>query len=116
MARKPRGKDDPDAPMTAIIGAIGFFALFLIVVALQALFYHVEKSQMERKKSIRVQLLLRTAQSEQQQQLYTYRWVSQPQGVVAIPIDRAMQLTAAQLRQQASTQPLKNASAKAGAQ
>jgi len=105
MTKKPKSHDDPDAPMTAIIGAIGVFVVFLIIVGLQALFYHVQKEQTREKTYGFAFDQLRTAQSGQLQQLHTYRWVDQTRGVVAIPIDRAMELTVAELQRAAATQP-----------
>ena len=105
MARTPKAKDDPDAPMTALIGAAGVFAVFLLVLALQALFFYAQKKQAESKSYGYAFDQIRSAQAQQEAELNTYRWIDQSKGIVAVPIDRAMSLTVAALQASAATQP-----------
>ncbi len=106
MTNKPKWHDDPNTQMTIVVGAIGVFIVFLIIVGLQAFFYHTQKSQTREKSYGYAFDKLRNAQSQQEQQLHAYRWINQAQGVVAIPIEQAMQLTIRDLQEAAATQPL----------
>jgi len=106
MEKKKRFYDDPDAPMTAVIGIIAVLTVYLLIVGLEALFFNFQQQQMKEKTYGYAFDKLRNAHSQQQQQLYTYRWINEATGVVAIPIDEAMALTAAELQQAAATQPI----------
>jgi hypothetical protein len=82
---------DPDTPMTVVVGVVGTVLVFVIVVVLQALFYKAERDEFARKVVAQPPVELRAVQSEQLSQINSYRWVDQQAGVVAIPIDRAME-------------------------
>ncbi len=87
-----RKDSDPNAAMTILVGISGAVVLFVIVVLLQAFFYRSEEAE-QRKKVVNVQAeTLADVRAQQQEVLNGYRWVDQQRGVVAIPIDRAMEL------------------------
>src|SRR4030095_13536488 len=86
------------APFSTWLGVVCLFVLFgLIVIALigpspRTSDYEEtrEKKRMER---------LKTLQEESQKELTTYAWVDKSKGVARIPIDRAMEVTLADLAQ-----------------
>ena len=90
--------DDPDVPLSAVIGLIGAILVFVIIVALQAVFYNMEAAEYERKVTSQRDEELARLEAEQRESLATYRWIDQGGGVVGIPIERAMELVATESR------------------
>jgi FlaG/FlaF family flagellin (archaellin) len=84
--------DDPNVPVSAVVGVIGAILLFVIIVALQALFYSMQEEELARKVYSRPNETLQRLDAEQLEQLSSYGWISEPEGVVHIPIERAMEL------------------------
>jgi uncharacterized membrane protein YhfC len=88
-----RRNDDPDASATIAFGIVGAILIFVLIVALQALFYRAENQEFQRKVVSQAPEELSRVVAEQQQQLSSYRWIDSAKGIAAIPIDRAMELT-----------------------
>ena len=76
------------------VGVIGSILLVVVVVALEALFGHVAQAEARRKVIDVGNNELRGYRADQLAKLNGYRVVDPAQGVVAIPIERAMELTA----------------------
>jgi hypothetical protein len=102
MARssyKP-GTGDPDASTVALVLTVGGVLLVVIILLLQAFYYAYE----DRALSDRVYGVeytdLRQLRAEHESQLRGYRWVDEKNDVVAIPIDRAIDLYVAEQRKQ----------------
>lgn len=91
-----RGTGDPDAAATAVIGIVAAILLVVLVVLLQALFYRAEQGENAVKVVAVVPEELARARAEQLETLHSYRWVDEKAGIVAIPIERAMSLVAAE--------------------
>lgn len=93
MARPlSHGEGDPASPPTIIAGAIFLALLILIVVGLEAMYYHAENAEWTRKVVGEQPEEIRKLRADQTDRLNSYRWVDAPNHVVAIPIDRAMEL------------------------
>ena len=75
-----------------MVVVVGTVLTFVIVVFLQALFYRAETAEYERKVVNESPKKLRSARAEQSTLLNEYRWIDRENGVVAIPIERAMEL------------------------
>jgi len=88
--------DDPNVPVSAVLGIIGAIALFVIIVLVQALFYRMEDQELARKVYSQPYEALQTLDADQREQLGTYRYVNEREGVVRIPIQRAMELLASE--------------------
>lgn len=86
--------DEPNVGLTAVIGIAGAALLFVIIVLLQAGFYHAEEQETLRKATAAGNEELLQLRSQHLEQLNGYRWIDQKAGIVAIPIDRAMELIA----------------------
>jgi hypothetical protein len=85
---------DMNMPLILTIGIVGAILVFVVVVAIEAWFY-AQQSQERQAKSLAVQnQTLVDNRVQQLRALEGYRWVDQGKGVVAIPIDRAIALTA----------------------
>ncbi len=87
-----RETGEPNTPLTALVGVVFAIVLFALVVSLQALFYRQEADENERKAVSSPPEELARARTEQLETLHGYRYVDARAGVVAIPIDRAMEL------------------------
>lgn len=85
--------DDPNAGPTLAYGIVGAVLVFVMAVGLQALFYSEQRHELDRKVVSKAPEPLVRLAAEQQEKLHSYRWVDARAKVVAIPIDRAMELT-----------------------
>ncbi len=90
--------DDPTAGTVAFVGAVSVILLIATVLATQALFYRTATLEEERKVISEQPQELRQVRTDQLELLNGYRWVDESKGVVAIPIDRAMELAAEEAR------------------
>ena len=88
--------DDPNVGLSAVIGLTGAIALFVIIVLLQALFYTMQGAEQDAKTSGRPDQGVQALKADHLEQLNSYQWVSQGEGVVRVPIERAMELVVAE--------------------
>ncbi|MCA9619680.1 MAG: hypothetical protein KC731_11660 [Myxococcales bacterium] len=72
------------------VGLIGALLIATAVIGVQALFESFDRADRERKATRAVELV--DYESQQADKLTRYRWVDEKNGVVAIPIERAMDL------------------------
>jgi hypothetical protein len=86
--------DDPNVAASAVVGIIGAIVLFVIIVLLQTWFYRAEEDERFRKIYSQPYQELQKLDNEQRERLTSYGWVSEGDGVVHIPIQRAMALIA----------------------
>jgi hypothetical protein len=86
--------EDPNVPLSAVVGLVGAVLLFVIIVGLQALFYGMEQREMAKKVYSQPYQALQQLDSEQLERLNSYGWVNEQKGEVHIPIERAMELVA----------------------
>ncbi len=90
---------DPKASTTILVGIIGTVLLLAIVLFAAALYYHAEDAQAARKVYARPPAHEVSAlKSEQLEKLHAYRWVNEQERIVAIPIQRAIELTVRDLK------------------
>jgi hypothetical protein len=90
--RQKTSDSDPNSLWTAVSLAVFFILTFVVVIALQALFFRWKDSEFDRKVVERLPAELTEMKEEQLSQLSAYRWVDKEAGVAAVPIDRAMEL------------------------
>jgi hypothetical protein len=88
--------DDPNVAASAVVGIISAILLFVIIVVLQAYFYGAEQSELERKVYSQQYEELQKLDANQLELLNSYGWVSEAEGTVHIPIQRAIDLIASQ--------------------
>jgi len=89
----PSGRtDDPSSSNTLIVGFVGAVLIFVICVLLQVVYHRTIEHERQAKIIDQQPEELRRLQVQQAEQLHGYRWVDKEGGVVAIPIDRAMEL------------------------
>jgi hypothetical protein len=88
--------DDPNVAASAVVGIISAILLFVIIVVLQAFFYRAEQGELERKVYSQPYQALQQLDANQLELLNSYGWISESEGTVRVPIDRAMDLIAAE--------------------
>jgi hypothetical protein len=85
-------ESDPRSSSTLIVGAVGIVLLVVIVILLEVLFYDTAEMEYQRKVVAEQPQELRLLQAEQREKLNSYHWVDRENGVVAITIERAMEI------------------------
>ena len=83
---------DPSFSQTVVVFIIGVILFLVIVLAVQVLFYNVQFGEERSKVYAARPQELTELQARQLAQINTYRYVSEKDGLVAIPIDRAIEL------------------------
>jgi len=86
------------APLSTWLGIVCLFGLFGIIV-LAVIGPSSRTSDYEEMRAKKRMERLKALQEENQKELTTYTWVDKNKGVARIPIDRAMELTVADLAQ-----------------
>jgi len=75
----------------AVIGITGAILVFVLIVWLQAAYHRVEEDEIRKKVYDHVPEELARLRADQQEALHRYRWIDEKQGIVSIPIERAME-------------------------
>ena len=87
---------DPDQPnVRAIAGFIAGTSVFIVVlvVGLMQYFDFQIREEVDRKQHAVESTALRKLRADEQTKLGKYSWVSQKDGTVRVPLDRALELT-----------------------
>ena len=93
-------RDDPRVPTTFFAGAISVILLVVTLLCLDALYRVTVEQEAQRKIVDREPRQLLELEAEQRARLDGYRWVDRNAGVVAIPIDRAIELIVDEARRE----------------
>jgi nitrogen fixation protein FixH len=99
--------DDVNTPVIALVGFISALMFFAIIILLEVIFYWTDSQQRYELVVSQPPQELAALTHNQQARLAEYRWVDEKKGVVAIPIDRAMELVVADLSAAAKPAPAK---------
>ncbi len=91
-------ESDPQTGPTIVAAAVGTLVLLASVFWIEALYRGTVEAERNRKVVAQVPAELKSVQASQLDQLHGYRWVDRTQGVVAIPVERAMELVIAENR------------------
>ena len=83
---------DPRSAPTVLVGTVG------LVLLLEVLHHRTTQAETYRKVVAEQPQELRQVQAQQLEQLNGYRWVDQGRGVVAIPLERAIDLLVEEAR------------------
>ena len=87
-----RPQDELRASPIVIVGVVSSIIIFVLIVGVSALFLHLQKEAAAEKTSPLMPEELRRLKSQQMGEINSYRWISEKDGVVRIPIERAMEL------------------------
>ena len=91
----PIETDDPDALTTATVGIVGTILVIVVVIFVQGLYESEKREEFQRKVVDEIPAELRSLRAAQRARLEATGWVDKQNGFVAIPIERAMELLAA---------------------
>jgi hypothetical protein len=86
---------DPDALTTATVGIVGTILVIAAVVFVQGLYESVNRSEFQRKIVDEAPAELTELRAAQLRKLSATAWVDKRNGIVAIPIEKAMALLVA---------------------
>lgn len=92
VPRMKTAKDEPNTPLILVFGVVSAILTFVLVVLLQGWFSGEQTREFYRKTVAPRSSEKAAALTEQAAQLTGYRWVDRQEGIVAIPIERAMEL------------------------
>ena len=84
--------DDPDAGRTVAWGIVGAVFVFVLIVALQAVFYMSHEAEVRSKTYTIVPEELNRLVNQQTEEINSYGWVDPEARIARIPIERAMEL------------------------
>ena len=87
-----RPQDELRARPIVIVGIVGSVLVFAFIIALNAIFLWVEEGELAEKNAGEAPSEVRLAENEQLVILTDYKWIDQEQGIVRIPVDRAIEL------------------------
>lgn len=90
-------KDEVPTSTVALVGAVGVLALLVILLALDLVYRRVAAWQEAVKNIVKPRPSVAAALAEEEALLHEYRLVDAKNGVVRIPIERAMELVVAEL-------------------
>jgi hypothetical protein len=102
-------KGDPSIGPTAIVGVVGTVVTIVLVTLLHSYYGHALKGEVARKVLAQPAVAVDQVRAEQLRQINEYRWIDPKTKVVAIPIDRAMELVVAEKRANQTAAPAANA-------
>jgi hypothetical protein len=108
-------KGDPSIGPTVIVGLVGTAATIVLVTLLHSYYGHSVKGEVERKVLAQPAVAVDQVRAEQLRQISEYRWIDPNTKVVAIPIDRAMELVVEESRANRTAAPAANATGGSGA-
>ena len=84
---------------TVLFSALGWIGVLLVFAFIVAVAYFPNRSTSQEARNVEVRLAIRNEVRQQQATLVNaYEWVDQNNGVVRIPVERAMELTVQELR------------------
>lgn len=84
--------EDLNIPGIVVSGLLLVLLVVALVMGLQGLYYGVTESQRQVKVVDQIPVSFKNLQYEQQTRMNSYEWVDKNNGVVNIPIERAMEL------------------------
>jgi hypothetical protein len=91
-------QDNPTTSTTLVVGFVGAILTFVVIVALEAMYYHFEKAETQAKNADFTPASLTQLRAEQQEQLQTIGWIDREKGIVRIPIDVAKNVVRREMR------------------
>jgi hypothetical protein len=84
--------DNLNIPALVVTGVVSVLIVVAVVVLISAWFHRAYQAEVDVKQILPPSQDLRKVTLDQQSELNRYGWIDEEQGVVAIPIERAMEL------------------------
>jgi len=84
---------------TTLVSALGWIGVFLVFVLVVALTYLRDPAASQEERNIVDRMKIRNdVRAEQARLVNDYQWVNQPEGVIRVPVARAMEITVEELK------------------
>lgn len=96
--------DGLNAPALVTAGVVAAAGTFILIVGLQVLYLHYQSRASATKEGI-LQTSAASLIAEQRSKLNRYGWLNREEGVVTIPIDLAIRITAEKLGRASAGEP-----------
>lgn len=90
--------DDINTKLVGVVGLVSVLAVVGSIIGIQALYNNFELSEQERKVVAIEAIDAKNLLAEQEAKLNRAGWINRQEGIVAIPIDRAMELVVQERR------------------
>lgn len=88
---------------TVLISALGWIGVIFVFLFVVAVAYFPNRSQSTEEQNIEIRMEIRNnVVGEQTRLVNAYEWINQEEGIVRIPVERAMELTVQELRAEAN--------------
>jgi hypothetical protein len=92
------GRGDPKVGTMLFVGAIGVILFVVSFIALQAYQRWTWKQEIQTKVYSKPQAALIELEMKQLEEIGAYRWIDPKKGTLVIPIERAMEIMATELK------------------
>lgn len=92
--------DDINMPMIITIVIASLLLLATIVIGMQAVFFYAQNRELQVKVIDPPNWEIENLIAQQLANIQSYRWIDRKNDIVAIPIDRAVELTITRMNQQ----------------
>ncbi len=86
-------KENVDSQSVILVGIFGAVVAFVLILGIQVLYYRMQRTDEYKKVVAPGSTSLKQMLAEQHSSIGGYRWVDRDKDEVAIPIERAMELT-----------------------
>ncbi|HSH09382.1 MAG TPA: hypothetical protein VK995_03285 [Oceanipulchritudo sp.] len=84
---------------TVLLSALGWIGVILVFGLVVAVAYLPNRAVSQESRNVEIRMkILNDVRGEQARLVNAYEWVNQPEGVVRIPVERAMKLAVEELR------------------
>lgn len=91
---------------TTMVSALGWLGVFLVFVLVVALTYLRDPAASQEKKNVVERTRIRNEVIANQAALVNnYQWVNQPEGIIRVPVERAMELVVEELKAEQAANP-----------
>ncbi|MEX0326613.1 MAG: hypothetical protein AB3N33_11060 [Puniceicoccaceae bacterium] len=99
MSNAPFDKEPSDS--TVLISALGWIGVCLVFLLVVAVAYLPNRAVPQEEKDAAIRYQIRNeVRGEQTRLVNSYEWINQAEGVVRIPVERAVELTVEELRKE----------------
>ncbi len=91
--------DKEPSDNTVLVSALGWIGVFLVFVLVVAVAYLPNRAVSQEDLNVAERMTIRnTVRNEQEQLVNNYQWVNEAEGIVRLPVERAMELTVEELQ------------------
>ena len=98
--------DNEPSDNTTLVSALGWIGVFLVFALVVALTYLRDPAVDQEQRNVVERYRIRNeVQATQAKLVNEYQWVNQPEGIVRVPVSRAMEITVEELKARQAGNP-----------